>query len=583
MLTLLLACRPPAPLSQAPVFQVVSPAPDSVQTQDHVVLLVRLTEPYAHGTARAWVDDVDVTDPLGLVRDRNANLGNGWDYVGLLDLTPFDDGDHTLTLELTSDRGRVLRQTQALRVDRPDAALRVQVVDPDGVPTSARVLVLRDGAPVLLGGPDADAADPRNRDARLASLLVHQGPATAHLEPGPIELVAWKGPRWGVTRQSLVLEPGQTDVVITIEQELERTGQLADLHVHTAASHDSFVPHQLRMASLAATDLDLVVLSDHERVTDLPLDHPVLIPGIEAHLVQTYPRALSGTRSMAHLNVWPLAPLDAPVEPVVDDPDASLAQWLQVAADSGHPDPVVQLNHPRGIQFIGFGPPIPRAHAYFNSPSSIDWGVVLDPEQQARVDALAHVDAVEVLNRSSWSLYQSVRQDWFELLDRGVVLTATGNSDSHARAVELPGLPANTVPCDAPDPDCLSAALKQGRTGVTTGPLVHLTVGDQGPGGVVPAGETVVQVRVQAASWVPTPQARVVVNGETVWAVETGWQDAALDHTWDVALTLAPGDWVIAEAGFDPEGPIPQELGVYGVLAPTYVPVGFTNPVFVSD
>lgn len=137
--------------------------------------------------------------------------------------------------------------------------------------------------------------------------------------------------------------------------------------------------------------------------------------------------------------------------------------------------------------------------------------------------------------------------------------------------------------CDDPDPDCLVTALKQGRTGVTTGPIVDVQVGDSGPGDQVDAGLQVVQVRVQAASWVPTPQVRLVVNGETVWDADTEWDHATMDRTWDVELQLEPGDWLIAEAGYDPHGAVPEGLGIYADLAPTYVPVGFTNPVFVSE
>ena len=45
-------------------------------------------------------------------------------------------------------------------------------------------------------------------------------------------------------------------------------------------------------------------------------------------------------------------------------------------------------------------------------------------------------DALEIMNRGSWEAYNQVRLDWLGLMSWGRRITGTGNSDSHAMAIE---------------------------------------------------------------------------------------------------------------------------------------------------
>ena len=128
-----------------------------------------------------------------------------------------------------------------------------------------------------------------------------------------------------------------------------------------------------------------------------------------------------------------------------------------------------------------------------------------------------YFDALEIWNRSSRRLYEEVRRDWFSLLDRGIVRTATANTDTHTVASRLAGYPLNIVflPEKVPNgaavrPQDLIAAVRAGHLVGTDGPVPLLTVTAGpvavGPGELLsaaPDGRVRIQVEILTASWVP--------------------------------------------------------------------------------
>ena len=63
--------------------------------------------------------------------------------------------------------------------------------------------------------------------------------------------------------------------------------------------------------------------------------------------------------------------------------------------------------------------------------------------------------------------------------------------------------------------------------------------------------------------------------------------DGSLDLTaaWPVAITPGADQWVVAEAGWPLDRGYPDDtsvLGTYALVVPGYLPMGFTNPVFID-
>jgi hypothetical protein len=214
-------------------------------------------------------------------------------------------------------------------------------------------------------------------------------------------------------------------------------------------------------------------------------------------------------------------------------------------------------------------------------------------------------DAMEIINRSSWPGYTQVRRDWFAMLGWGRRITGVGNSDSHAMTTEYVGLPTNVAQCtraagdDAAGRDafilCWIRAVREGRIRVTTGPLVTLTltagtssaeIGDT----IDPAAGVTAHVHVQAPDWVPVEEVRLVIDGEVVETRTLTKSDRSADGSldlsdaWPVAVTGAD-QWVVAEAGWPLDRGYPDDttvLGTYALVVPGYLPMGFTNPVFID-
>ncbi|MCB9662951.1 MAG: PHP domain-containing protein [Alphaproteobacteria bacterium] len=617
----------------------VGPSPCAAQASGHLTVdapsdggvvrgastpvVVRITPAEAGSEVSVCLDGEPVPHAWPEVRRRSAHVGGDWDVVAGLDLLGHTEpGPRRLDVVVRTPGGRVLRGTSEFTWDPRPHRLDVQTVDGAGRPVSARVHVLRDGKPVALGPDDGEAADPYLRDVPMTSFFSLDGHGATVLSPGTYRLVAVRSIRddLGVAE---VTVPVDGPVRLVLPEVVPTPGRLtADLHVHTAASYDAFLPHDVRLASLVAAGVDVAVITDHNRVTSLDdrlveLLGPArggtrLVPGIEVD-VRERGELDGGNWDLAHLNVFPVA--DAAAAPFPGLQPETFGGYYDDLRARQHAAPLpgtgtdvlLQLNHPRGIHFqpeeppkrgawplfqrMGFDPSIPVGqgpNAWAAAPAPGTGTTPLD------------VDALEVVNRFSLELYQEVRRDWFALLSQGYRMTGTGNADSHALQVEIAGFPVNLVraaaPVGAADLDRASflRGLRGGDVLVSTGPVVELEVrgdGDQraGPGGAVRGASVTAEITVRAAPWVPVAEVRLVVDGEVVHreALDAQAGPGAARWTLEVPVTLAADAWVLAEAGVPPDDPggadaVKRPAGDYAVVAPGYVPLAFTNPVRVD-
>jgi hypothetical protein len=458
-------------------------------------------------------------------------------------------------------------------------------------------------------------------DDEIHTFLVPGGATSVWLDTGDYDLIATRGPLQTIDRQTVHID-GEHEIDFVVDDAFETHASSADFHVHTATSGDSNLNQHIRVQSLLATGLDLVAVTDHDVIHDLE-EEIALVSGTSAGLVSVSaveigmymdpPKAASdkGDRPPAgtgHMNAFPL-------DPSVSYPASieNLGQFLndlQEAQVARNPqkDGVLELNHPRGMQQEPSAPIQTNADLFngmgFDATDGFGeganaWMAVSDGGLRAM-----DFDALEIMNRGSWELYSQVRGDWFTFLGWGHRMTGVGNSDSHAITTEWAGYPTNVAPCtrngnDAAARDafilCWIQSVKGGKIQVTTGPLVDLTLSDGATtadlGDVVhPTAAVTASVRVRAADWVPVFEVRLVVDGEIVETrVVTDADrnaDGSLDllTSWPVATTGAD-QWVIAEAGWPLDQDYPDDptvLGTYALVVPEYLPLGFTNPIFVD-
>jgi hypothetical protein len=577
---------------------------------------------------RTWIDCVETTDPMSVQRPIPLFLGDGSDYIAYASLFGLDDGEHVMLVRLEDAIGTVEWQASRFTLLRPQNRLRVTVRNDAGDKVDARIVVLAAGAPYPLQSPDALAVDPQERDDEISTFLVPGGNTTMWLDEGEYELIATRGPLDRIDRQTVHVE-GDTEVEFVVDAAFAlHSTSTGDFHVHTGESSDSFLPQQVRVESLMASGLDLVAITDHERIDDLEEEIATVV-GPAAPLLSMSAIEISmefkptdpkkekpptevvepPETSQGHMNAFPLDPT-AEFPAQIDNLARFLEKLRGEQVDKNTVGKgILELNHPRGMQLeptraaetsadlfneLGFDPDVPfgvGVNAWMNV-------------QAAGGTRGIDFDAMEIINRGAWPAYTQVRRDWFTLLGWGIRLTGVGNSDSHAMTTEWAGFPRNVAPCvrEGASPkakdafvSCWVDAIEAGHVRVTTGPLVDLELHDGASTGAIgdlyhPSASVTATLRVRAADWVPVPEVRLVVDGELTetWVLTDAdrEKDGTLDLELSFPVTTTGGDqFVLAEAGWPLDQGYPDDatvLGAYALIVPEYLPLGFTNPVFVD-
>src|SRR5262249_35027162 len=112
-----------------------------------------------------------------------------------------------------------------------------------------------------------------------------------------------------------------------------------------------------------------------------------------------------------------------------------------------------------------------------------------------------------------------VLPDWYALLDAGLRVPLAGGSGKDSNGIALGSMRtyARLRPGEEFTYRTWVEAVRAGRTFVSNGPLLTLTVDDQDPGTVL-ARETggVVRVRAEARGLVPFERLEVIRNGQVV-------------------------------------------------------------------
>ncbi|HEX3769295.1 MAG TPA: CehA/McbA family metallohydrolase [Polyangiaceae bacterium] len=419
---------------------------------------------------------------------------------------------------------------------------------------------------------DPDWGDDPHDGAALEA-VVSLGEGEVSIPAGTYRVTVSRGFEYTQSEQTLHVDDGRTTALgATLERVVDTRGWIsADLHVHAVPSPDAPTLLDDRVRSLAASGVEVAAATDHNAVTDY--GPTIRSLGVERWLASIVGDEVTtrGTE-LGHFNVFPLAP-DAPPVPYERTTPHDIFAAARASAPADR-DKVVQVNHPR-MGAIG----------YFEL-------IHLDPSDFAAWRKRAPLfdpgfDALEVFNGDDYAEPEHVEaclRDWYALLDAGLRVTATGNSDSHKLTYHEAGVPRNyvRVPNDAPesfDERVFIDAVRHGRVVVSSGPFVRIQAGNgehtADVGGEVPFDPAGINVHVQvdAPAWVDVTTIEIVCHGRVLstWHPKTSGSGFHFDAT--ERLPLQAGDWVIAVA----RGSKPMAF----LHRPGALPLGFTNPIFV--
>ena len=417
-----------------------------------------------------------------------------------------------------------------------------------------------------VGNPDPDWGNDPTEGASLNVIHTEHDGERA-IPPGRYRVTVTRGTEYTQAQKDIVVAEDQSaSVEVELARVVDTSGWIsADLHVHAAPSPDAPAPLPDRVAALAAAGVEVAVATDHNAVTDYG---PVIRErGLGAWLTSIVGDEVT-TRGvlMGHFNVFPL---QRGAEPIAFD-RVTPAALVAAARSAAPPGPrIVQVNHPR-MGSIGY-----LDLLRFDSRDVAGW------RDRSPLGELGF-DAIEVFNGDHYASIAEVERvmsDWYAMLDAGVRMTATGNSDSHRITYHEAGVPRNFVRVDddAPahfDEARFIEAVRAGRVVVSSGPFVKLEVSGHGVGDDAPPGDDEVHVIVDAPDWIDVSRVDVLVRGQVLRTWSSGFQGPTrrLDATF--RSTLRAGDWVIAVV----RGERPMEyLPRAGAK-----PFAFTNPVWIK-
>ncbi len=222
---------------------------------------------------------------------------------------------------------------------------------------------------------------------------------------------------------------------------------------------------------------------------------------------------------------------------------------------------LILLNCHRVVHPLTVGTPVDWSLSDWCDQAHRKRGLVLWPHAQAfRYSAdgpaaggealadliLGKIDALAV---DKLGVYPMLGIDhWYPLLNVGVRTPVTGGSAKLSNGTPL-GVVRTYARLAADEPFSYAAwieAVRAGRTFVTNGPLLTLTVDGRDPGAVLalPADRKTVRVRAEARSLTPFDRLEIVHNGEALAAVEAGGSPTAA--LLEVDLELPTSGWLAA-------------------------------------
>jgi hypothetical protein len=217
------------------------------------------------------------------------------------------------------------------------------------------------------------------------------------------------------------------------------------------------------------------------------------------------------------------------------------------------------------------------APGFFGRESRYPRGEVLADLILSKIDAL-EIGDFENPDIDAEAGQPSVLRRWYALLECGFRIPLVGGS-CKASNLDLLGRPrtyAHLGPGQEFNYRDWIEAVRAGRTFVTNGPLLSLTVDGQGPGSVldVPTPAQPVRIRAEAQSLAPFDHLEVIANGAVVGRADAAGSPASA--TLEAKVTLPSGGWLVARCWGDYDEAM-QEW-VAAVTSPIYLTVTGQRP-----
>ena len=447
---------------------------------------------------------------------------------------------------------------------------------PSGQPIPCKLtLVGVEGTPspqftrVDIGRPEGESAI-----AAFNRIMTLTGVGAAHVPFGTYDVTVSRGPEWDIQTRRVKIGAKGASLSARLTHVVPTPEWLSgDFHVHAARSPDSRVPMQDRIYEFVADDVQLIVSTDHNVVSDYD-------PYIRELNAGRYITSAIGdeltTNGWGHFGAFPLpADLERAGQGAVLVHGRHPNDFFRDVRVNA-PDAIIDVHHPRIDAEIG----------YFDIG-----GFDARSDKAAKAGFSFDFDALEVMNGYQDPVRRSVDRvidDWFSLLNHEHLVTATGNSDTHHLTFNIGGYPRNYVHLRDDRPEAVTVkqiaqSIKGHHTFFTTGPIVNLTVNGGIVGNLVPArgGKAVADITVRAAPWISVERVTLYLNGRETkrWPVTAAGPDRPVERFHQTFDLEAPADGYVV-VRVDGDKPLTPVVGDGKTF--TAYPFALTNPVFLD-
>jgi hypothetical protein len=404
---------------------------------------------------------------------------------------------------------------------------------------------------------------------RIMSL---SGVGVAHVPVGTYDVTVSRGPEWDtfVVRRLKLTAKGAL-VTARLAHVVDTHDWLsADFHVHAARSPDSRVPMPDRIYEFVADDVQMIVSTDHNVISDYePFIREL---GAGKFITSAIGDELT-TAGWGHFGAFPLPrDLEKAGQGAVLVHGRHPTDFFRDVRTNA-PGAIIDVHHPRIDAEIGY-----FDIGQFDARS----------DRASRPGFSWDFDALEVMNGYQDPVRRSVDRvvdDWFSLLNHDHLVTATGNSDTHHLTFNIGGYPRNYVKVRDDHPERVDAkqvasALRFHHAFFTTGPFVTLEAAGGTIGDLVPArgGKARVDITVQAAPWVSVDRVTLYLNGNEAkrWVVPASASAVRFRESFEVT-TPRDGYVVVRVDGDKSLAPVVGDRKTF-----TAYPFALTNPVFLD-
>jgi hypothetical protein len=204
-----------------------------------------------------------------------------------------------------------------------------------------------------------------------------------------------------------------------------------------------------------------------------------------------------------------------------------------------------------------------------------DWEIVPEKERSLSYQLPADVahGKVDYLEVMGFSDHRATANIWYRFLNLGYRVSVGAGTDAMANYASLRG-PAGLTRAfletgGARTPAALHAALKDGRTFVSNGPLLGLELAGKRPGGVLRDASGPVPFKVAMRSPVAVEHLELVHNGKVIRTFELTGDRRNLDASG--AVDLPRGGWLLLRAWNERADPLVFDLYPYATTGPIYL------------